>query len=61
MESDTYWDDWMKRVNVHTKIEAFIDCMSLWLFFEGIGVLVKKGFIDVELVEDLFVRRIIWF
>jgi hypothetical protein len=61
VESDTYWDDWMKRVNVLTNLEGFIDCMSLWFFFEGVGVLVKKGLIDVELVEDLFSKRIIWF
>jgi hypothetical protein len=51
----------MKRVNVLTNLEGFIDVMSLFFFFEGIGVLVKKGLIDIELVEDLFSRRIIWF
>ncbi len=34
--------------------------MSIWAFFEGIGVLVKKGLIDVELIEDLLANRIIW-
>jgi hypothetical protein len=30
-------------------------------FFEGIAVLVETGLIDIELVENLFSRRIIWF
>jgi hypothetical protein len=34
--------------------------MTTYAFFEGIGVLVKKGLIDIELVEDLFSQRIIW-
>ena len=29
-------------------------------FFEGVGVLVQKGFIDIKLVENLLSRRIIW-
>ena len=35
--------------------------MTIWAFFEGIGVLVKRGLIDVALVEDLLSHRIIWF
>lgn len=27
---------------------------------EGIGVLVRKGLIDIELVEDLFSKRFTW-
>ena len=30
-------------------------------FFEGIGVLVQRGLIDIELVEDLLANRVIWF
>jgi hypothetical protein len=30
-------------------------------FFEGLGVLVKKGLIDISLIEDLFSQRIIWY
>jgi hypothetical protein len=35
--------------------------MTLNTFFEGVGVLVKKGLIDIELVEDLLSQRIIWY
>jgi hypothetical protein len=30
-------------------------------FFEGLGMLVKRGLIDIEMVEDLFSGRIIWY
>ena len=33
--------------------ESYVDFMILGTFFEGLGVLVKKGLIDVALVQDL--------
>jgi hypothetical protein len=30
-------------------------------YFEGIAVLVETGLLDIQLVENLFSRRIIWF
>jgi hypothetical protein len=30
-------------------------------FFEGLGMLVKRGLIDVEMVEDLLSNRVIWY
>ena len=30
-------------------------------YFEGLGMLVKQGLINIELVEDLFAGRIIWY
>ena len=35
--------------------------MTLNAFFEGVGVFMKKGLIDIELVEDLFSQLIIWY
>jgi hypothetical protein len=43
------YDDW------------FPDYGTLLTFFEGLGILVKKGLIDISLVEDLLANRIIWF
>jgi hypothetical protein len=34
---------------------------QLTLFFEGVGVLVQKDLINIDLVERLFSDRIIWF
>jgi hypothetical protein len=41
-------------------IEIHADQGTILHFFEGLGVLVKKGLIDIELVEDLLSQRIIW-
>jgi hypothetical protein len=30
-------------------------------FFEGVGVLVQEGFIDIKLVENLFSKRFNWY
>jgi hypothetical protein len=38
----------------------YSDVQSLANFFEGIGVLVQRGLINVDLVEDLIANRIIW-
>jgi hypothetical protein len=42
-------------------LDAFADYNAMNAFFEGVGVLVKKGLIDVDLVYDLFANRIIWY
>jgi hypothetical protein len=34
---------------------------SLYQYFEGLAVLVEEGLIDIDLVTNLFSRRIIWF
>jgi hypothetical protein len=52
--------DYLKKYGAAGDSDAYADHMTIWAFFEGIGVLVKKDLIDVELVEDLFSRRIIW-
>ena len=38
----------------------YISIQTLATYFEGIGVLVKRNLIDIELVEDLFAGRFIW-
>ena len=41
--------------------EVFLPLHQMTLFFEGVGVLVQKGLINIDLVERLFSDRIIWF
>ena len=38
----------------------FADYHNLAQFFEGIGVLVKRQLIDIDLVEDLLSDRVLW-
>jgi len=40
--------------------EAYANLMMLGTFYEGLGVLVKKGLIDITLIEDLLSQRVIW-
>jgi hypothetical protein len=40
--------------------EVYSNLQILHNFYEGLGVLVKKKLIDIELVEDLFSKRIMW-
>ncbi|MCW4041873.1 MAG: hypothetical protein NWE83_14120 [Candidatus Bathyarchaeota archaeon] len=55
------YDDWFRKYGPDVDIEAYADYGTLLTFFEGLGVLVKKGLIDISLVEDLLANRIIWF
>lgn len=41
-------------------MESYADQMTLMAFLEGVGVLVKKSLVDIELVEDLLSQRVIW-
>lgn len=41
-------------------LDAYSDVNSMSEFFEGIGVLVKRKLIDIDVVEDLLANRIIW-
>lgn len=44
-----------------SNIEAFSSSFSVSAFFEGIGVLVKRKFIDIGLVDDLMSTSILWY
>jgi hypothetical protein len=39
---------------------AYSNLQILHNFFEGLGLLVKRGLIDITMVEDLFSQRILW-
>ena len=40
--------------------EVFLPVHQLALFFEGVGVLVQKNLIDMDMVRRLFADRIVW-
>lgn len=41
--------------------EKFVAVHTMMQYFEGIAVLVEEGLIDIDLVANLFSRRIIWY
>jgi len=49
----TSYDDFMNKYGWETNPEAFSVLHSILGYFEGVGMLVKRGEIDIELVEDL--------
>jgi hypothetical protein len=67
-------DDWNKLTGVDTnsqdprwsaavkeqQMDTYAEFQSMSEFFEGIGVLVKRKLIDIDVVEDLLANRIIW-
>jgi hypothetical protein len=56
--------DWIKQMsgdkNTLSNLDMYSDMQSMANFFEGIGVLVQRGLINPDLVEDLLANRIIW-
>jgi hypothetical protein len=57
------YDDWLKQIGFETgkvtDFDLYSDLQSMSSFFEGI-VLVQRGLINIELVEDLLANRVIW-
>ena len=58
----TDYEDWYSKYSPEMDIEAAVQYGSVAAYFEGIGVLVYKNLIDVDLVADLMSRniRIFW-
>ncbi|MHA2217671.1 MAG: DUF4760 domain-containing protein [Candidatus Hodarchaeales archaeon] len=47
--------------NPDLNLPAYADYQMLMAYFEGLGLLVKNGLIDIQFVDDLFSHRIIWY
>jgi hypothetical protein len=47
------YDDWYERYDEKTNPDAIAAFSSVMLFFEGIGVLVRKGLINIGIVNEL--------
>jgi hypothetical protein len=49
----TDFEDWQKKYGPENNPDASIEYQSLMNFFDGVGLLVKRGLIDISLVHDL--------
>jgi hypothetical protein len=47
------YDDYRKKYGM-------AEVTAVGMFFEGIGILLKRGLVDVELVDDMFTTDIKW-
>ena len=55
------YEDWHSKYSPEMDIEAAAQYGSVAAYFEGIGVLVYKNLIDVDIVADLMSRNIMIF
>lgn len=57
-----FWKEYMDIFQVKNEKELTSERLAIVGYFEGVGLLVEKGLIDVELVADLMFRPItsIW-
>ena len=67
MEITTEWnwvdyEDWQRKYSPDGNMKHYTKYMSVMSYFEGIGVLVKRGLIDISLVYDLLELplKIVW-
>jgi len=52
------YNDWLKKYGPVNNPDAWADWQTVAAYFNGIGVLLKKGFIDISLVEELLVHSV---
>jgi hypothetical protein len=58
------YEDWRQNYSVRggpQNLETWLNLQLLVTYFEGLGMLVKKGLIDIDMVDDLFAGRIKWY
>jgi hypothetical protein len=54
-------EDWLQKFMADKNIEAYSDHQILSTYFEGLGVLLKQGLINISLIDDLLSDRIVFF
>jgi hypothetical protein len=62
LEFQKMWQEVMKREakdhNVYSHEYGTAEFLSVGIFFEGIGILLKRKLVDIELVDDMFTSPI---
>jgi len=62
LEFQKMWQEVMKReakdYNVYSHEYGTAEFLSVGIFFEGIGILLRRKLIDIELVDDMFTSPI---
>jgi len=59
-EYDSF-EEFMEKYGPNTNMEGYITWMSRANFYDGLGMLVKRGLIDATMVDDLISGPIIFF
>ncbi|MGB8779359.1 MAG: hypothetical protein WCD81_01775 [Candidatus Bathyarchaeia archaeon] len=62
LEFQKTWEEVLKReaknLNDYEKKYSQAEVLAIGMFFEGIGILLKRKLIDIELVDDMFTMPI---
>lgn len=53
LQEDAGFDEWWEKHGPENDIEFFVRWFSGLVFYESVGILVKKGMIDPAIVDDL--------
>ena len=53
------FDDWLEKYGPVTNVEAFSSWISVPAYFEGIGVLLNRKTIDINMVDDMLSTQIL--
>jgi hypothetical protein len=60
------YEDFLQKYSIRPpgsaqNFESWFNFQILLTYFDGLGLMVKQGLIDIEVVDSLFADRIIWF
>lgn len=64
IETEYLWtdlDEFEQKYGIETNLEVYAEINSIARYFEGVGVLVKEGLIDIILVYELLMQQILVF
>jgi len=53
------YDEFIEKYGAENNLEVWTGWLSVAAFFNGVGVLVKRGKIDIALVEELLVNAVL--
>jgi hypothetical protein len=53
------YNDFMEKYGSENNVEAWTSWLSIGAFFNGVGVLVKRGKIDIDIVEELLANAVL--
>lgn len=57
----TTYDEFTQKYSARVNFDVFNAMASLGRYLEGVGVLVEKGLIDIDLVTTLFSQYVTWY
>lgn len=54
----TDYDDYWKKYGTETNLEAHVKHMNLWKYFDCVGILVKRGLVDLDFMSEMITTSV---